>query len=65
MRLLNADQKKAAKKRIKDLEQRDKDKEMADEAKNAYETQIYALRAWLREDENEPYVTEEAREALL
>ena len=38
LRLLNADQKKAAKKRIKDLEQRDKDKEMADEAKNAYET---------------------------
>jgi len=33
-RLLNEDQVKEAKKRIKELEQRDKDKQMADEAKN-------------------------------
>ena len=38
---------------------------MADEAKNAYESQIYATRAWLRDDDNQDYVLEEDREALL
>ena len=38
---------------------------MSDEAKNSYESLIYALRGWLREDENEKYVLEADREALL
>ena len=64
-RLLSKDQKKEAGKRIKELDQRDKDKMMADEAKNTYESQIYSLRSWLREEENEVYVAEEERESLL
>jgi len=64
-RLLTKDQKKEAKKRIKALDQRDKDKQLSDEAKNAYESQIYSLRDWLRDDENEKYVEESEREALF
>lgn len=64
-RLLTKDQKKEAKKRIKALDQRDKDKLLFDEAKNAYESQIYSLRDWLRDDENEKYVEESEREALF
>ena len=65
LRLLSNDQMKDAKKRIKDLEKRDSDKLMQDEAKNSYESQIYEVRAWLRDDDNEDYVTSEDREALL
>ena len=38
---------------------------MADEAKNAYESLIYSLRDWLRDDDNTEYVEESEREALL
>lgn len=38
---------------------------MADEAKNQYESQIYALRAWLNDEDNSVFVTEEEREAWL
>ena len=64
-RLLTSDQKKDAKKRIKALDGRDKDKQMSDEAKNAYESMIYSLRDWLRDDDNEKYVDEAEREALF
>ena len=64
-RLLSKDQKQEAKKRIKALDQRDKDKNMADEAKNAYESLIYALRDWLREESNLIYVDEDERLSLL
>jgi len=47
------------------LDKRDKDRSMADEAKNTYESQIYGLRAWLVDEDNHIYVTEEDREALL
>lgn len=65
VRLLSDDQKKDAKKRIKELDQRDKDKQMADEAKNSYESMIYALRDWLRDDVNEKYVDETEKNDLL
>ena len=64
-RVLTKDQLKAAKDRIKALEKRDTDKRMTDEAKNSYESLIYEFRAWLREEANEKYVTEEDREAKL
>ena len=51
-RLLDDDALKAARKRINVLDKRDKDKQMADEAKNNYESQIYSLRDWLRDDDN-------------
>ena len=64
-RLLTKEQKKEAAKRIKALDQRDKDKQMSDEAKNAYESLIYSLRDWLRDSDNEIYVEESEREALF
>ena len=50
---------------MKALDQRDKDKMMADEAKNAYESLIYSLRDWLRDDDNTIYVEDSEREALF
>ena len=38
---------------------------MADEAKNSYESMIYALRDWLRDDVNEKYVEETDKNDLL
>lgn len=52
VRLLNKDQKKAAKDRIKVLEKRDNDKFKTDEAKNTFESLIYEFRGWLNEEEN-------------
>lgn len=37
---------------MKALEKRDNDKEKTDEAKNDFESTIYAFRDFLREDEN-------------
>jgi hypoxia up-regulated 1 len=64
-RLLDDDMLKAARKRITVLDKRDKDKQMADDAKNTYEGQIYSLRDWLRDEDNFKYAGEEEREALL
>lgn len=47
------------------MDQRDKDKIMSDEAKNTYESQIYSLRDFLRDEDNQAYVPEAEREALL
>ncbi len=47
VRLLNKDQKNAAKQRIKALEKRDSDKFKTDEAKNTFESLIYEFRGWL------------------
>ncbi len=38
---------------------------MADAAKNTYESQIYSMKDWLRDEDNEKYVVEADREALL
>ena len=55
VRLLNEDQKKAAKDRIKALEKRDNNKFKTDEAKNTFESLIYEFRGWLNEEENQVY----------
>jgi len=64
-RLLDDDMLKAARKRITVLDKRDKDKQMADDAKNTYEGQIYSLRDWLTDEDNQKYAGEEERQALL
>jgi len=38
---------------------------MTDEAKNKYESLIYSLRDWLRDEDNEKYVESADKEALL
>ena len=63
--LLSVSQKIAARKRNTALENRDKEKAMADIAKNVFESLIYELRAWLSEEENHVYVTSEERQSLL
>lgn len=62
---LNVDQIKEAKSRLKWYEQRDKDKIKNDKAMNDFESMIYKLRDWLREDENNVYVLEEEREKYI
>jgi len=50
------------------LEKRDEDKFKTEKAKNDYETVIYALRDWINEEENMPFVgaskVEEIQEIL-
>jgi len=65
LRLLTEDQKKAAGKKIKALGQRDKDKILADEAKNAYEALIYELKDFFGDEENNKYVSETNKEKIL
>lgn len=65
VRTLSKDQLKEARKRMKALDKRDEDRLKNDEAKNEFETVIYAFRAWLNEDENTPYVSENDRENWL
>lgn len=65
VRLLSKEQKKAAKTRISALEKRDNEKFKTDEAKNNFESLIYALRGWLQEDENLVYEKGEEIEKLI
>ena len=62
---LNTDQLKEAKERLKYYEQRDKDKIKRDIAMNDFESMVYKLREWLREEENFPYVKEDEREKQI
>ena len=50
---------------MKDLDKRDEDKKLTDEAKNKFETLIYEFRDFLRDEDNFVYVKEEDRERLL
>lgn len=50
------EQLRAARERMRWLEKRDEDKAKTDKAKNDFETVIYALRDWINEDENIPFV---------
>jgi len=59
---LTEDAVKAAKTRLKFYKKRDEDKERNDVARNDFESLVYAVRSWLREDENEAYVAGEERE---
>jgi hypothetical protein len=65
VRMLNETQMKDARKRMRALERRDKNKRELDEAKNFFEAQIYEMRAWLNEDSNSPYVLESEREEWI
>lgn len=64
-KLLSKEQKTEAKKRIKALEKRDNDKLKTDEAKNDFESLIYAFKDFLQEDENAKYETRERIEELV
>jgi len=54
-----------AKTRLRWYEQRDSDKIKTDKAKNDFESMIYKLREWLREDENAPYIEEDKKDATI
>ena len=48
-----------SKKRLKKYAKRDEDKIKTDVARNDFESMIYKMRSWLREDENAVYVEAE------
>lgn len=62
---LNEEMLRAAKSRMKWYSKRDDDKIKTDVAKNDFESNIYTMRDWLREDENMPYVEEATRDAYI
>lgn len=55
----------AAKKRLKKQQKRDEDKIKTDIARNDFESMIYKMRSWLREDENAVYVEAETLEERI
>lgn len=55
----------ASKKRIKALEKRDENLAATNAAKNFLETQIYELRSWIQESENEQYVSDKEKEKWI
>lgn len=54
----------AAKKRLKWYSRRDEDKIKTDMARNDFESMIYKVRDWLRDEDNAVYVEEVAREQM-
>ena len=50
---------------MKWYKKRDEDKIKTDVAKNDFESMIYKMREWLRDDENAPYVEESQRESYI
>ena len=64
-RLLNKDQIKEARKRITNLDKRDENKKLTDEAKNSFESLIYEFRDFLRDESNFMYVKESDRDSLM
>uniref|UniRef100_A0A7S3IIG3 Uncharacterized protein n=1 Tax=Strombidium inclinatum TaxID=197538 RepID=A0A7S3IIG3_9SPIT len=62
---LNQEQVRKAKNRLKWYRERDDNKIKADVAMNDFESMIYKLREWLREEENFPYVSETIREQRI
>ena len=55
----------ASRKRLKTYQKRDEDKIKTDVARNDFESMIYKMRSWLREDENTPYVKEDLIEEKI
>jgi molecular chaperone DnaK (HSP70) len=55
-RTLSKEQLQEGKDRLRWFEKRDEDRQKTDKAKNDFETVIYALRDWINEDENVPFV---------
>jgi len=62
---MTEDMVRQARGRLKWYEQRDSDKIKRDIAMNGFESMIYKLREWLRDEEHFDYVEEEKREALI
>lgn len=62
---LSKDQLKQARERMRWFEKRDEDKIKTDKAKNDFESVIYAMRDWINEDENNPYIPQGESETLL
>lgn len=62
---MTSDQLRQAKSRLKWYDQRDKDKAKTDMAKNEFESMVYSLRSWLRDDDNEAYVEPIQREEMI
>lgn len=56
---------RTAKSRLKWYTRRDENKIKTDEAKNNFESMIYSMRDWLRDDENAPFVEESKIEAYI
>ena len=56
---------RTAKSRLKWYTKRDENKIKTDEAKNNFESMIYTMRDWLRDDENAAYVEEAASAAYI
>ena len=55
----------ASKKRLKWFGKRDEDKIKTDMARNDFESMIYKMRDWLRDEDNAVYAEEASREAML
>ena len=53
------------KERLRWFEKRDEDRAKTDKAKNDFESVIYAMRDWINEDENIPFVGTSNQETLL
>jgi len=62
---LSSDQIQQAKKRLKWYSKRDEDKIKTDIARNDFESMIYKMREWLREDDNADFVEESVREERI
>lgn len=56
---------RGAKQRLRWYLRRDEDKIKKDIAMNDFEAQIYKMRDWLREEENEIFVEQEEREKYV
>jgi hypoxia up-regulated 1 len=56
IRTLTQEQMKACRERLRAYEKRDEDKAKTDKAKNDFESVIYALRDWVNEDDNMPFI---------
>jgi hypothetical protein len=56
---------RAASRRLRWYSERDQNKMKTDVSRNNFESMIYKLRDWLRDEDNEQYVQESVREAEM
>jgi molecular chaperone DnaK (HSP70) len=62
---MTEDQLRVGKARLKWYKERDEDKIKTDIAKNDFESMIYKLKDWLREEENWPFVKADVKDTYL
>lgn len=62
---LTKEQMQKIKERIRSYEKRDEDKIKTDKAKNDFESVIYALRDWLGDESNQPFVKADDNDSLM